>query len=452
MVDAMVNGVEDYLIEGLSFKLQPGASYVQDRRSVSYFPAGSNVYVAQTGTRVIRINLTGEGWLDPSTVRLMMTVRNTHDTRTLVPLSGGWSFFRRVRCLIGGSIVDDVDYYSRVHEMLHILTSKTNRDNDEIEGFGYRWDSDNNYGPDNVTQLNYTGIGHGSAKTVSFKPLCGLFNQSKLIPLSWSPLTLEFEVVSLATDPLLSAQAGNFGDGTYNEGNLSTTWQLEDVQIKCDLVTLDSALQNSYAEHVLSGKALPINYSTYITQFQTLANGLPMSVNVTRSVSRLKSIFFNFDGNRPTLANGDRTTYYNKEFNNFAHPMRGGFNFNNELQLSVQIGSKLFPEYPIRSASEAYYQLKKALGIHGSAFHSISPTFSQYVRDHFIVGIDTEKVLDAGFTGLSTRAGDLMVVRAQGANGNLANADFNTYANKLYIVLHTDQILEIRDVGTQVFD
>ena len=96
MVDAMVNGVEDYLIECLSFKLQPGASYVTDRRSVSYFPAGSNVYVAQTGTRVIRINLTGDGWLDPSTLRLMMTVRNTHDTRTLVPLSGGWSFFRRV--------------------------------------------------------------------------------------------------------------------------------------------------------------------------------------------------------------------------------------------------------------------------------------------------------------------------------------------------------------------
>jgi hypothetical protein len=36
MVDAMANSVEDYLIEGLSFKLSPGASYVTDRRSVSY--------------------------------------------------------------------------------------------------------------------------------------------------------------------------------------------------------------------------------------------------------------------------------------------------------------------------------------------------------------------------------------------------------------------------------
>ena len=40
----MANSVEDYLIDGLSFKLNPGASYVSDSRSVSYFPAGSNIY------------------------------------------------------------------------------------------------------------------------------------------------------------------------------------------------------------------------------------------------------------------------------------------------------------------------------------------------------------------------------------------------------------------------
>ena len=36
MVDAVVSSVEDYLVDGLSFKLNPGASYVTDRRSVSY--------------------------------------------------------------------------------------------------------------------------------------------------------------------------------------------------------------------------------------------------------------------------------------------------------------------------------------------------------------------------------------------------------------------------------
>ena len=34
MVDSMVSSIEDYLIDGLSFKLNPGASYVTDRRSV----------------------------------------------------------------------------------------------------------------------------------------------------------------------------------------------------------------------------------------------------------------------------------------------------------------------------------------------------------------------------------------------------------------------------------
>jgi hypothetical protein len=148
MVDAMANSVEDYLIEGLSFKLNPGASYVTDRRSVSFFTAGSNIYQSGSGARVARINLTGDGWLDPSTVRVVYTLTNTDATAThiLRPLSGAWSFFRRARCMVGGAILDDLDYYNRVHEQLVILTSKNNRDNDEVEGFGQRWDGDGIYG------------------------------------------------------------------------------------------------------------------------------------------------------------------------------------------------------------------------------------------------------------------------------------------------------------------
>ena len=98
--------------------------------------------------------------------------------------------------------------------------------------------------------------------------------------------------------------------------------------------------------------------------------------------------------------------------------------------------------------AETFYQLKKALGIHGSAFHSVAITAEQYRNDHFIIGVDTEKILEAGFTGSNTKAGDLMVVRGKGANANFATP----WAAQIYIILHTDQILEIRDSGTQVFD
>ena len=40
---------EDILIDNLSFKLNKGSSYITDRRSVSFWPAGSNVYKPSSG-------------------------------------------------------------------------------------------------------------------------------------------------------------------------------------------------------------------------------------------------------------------------------------------------------------------------------------------------------------------------------------------------------------------
>ena len=102
-----------------------------------------------------------------------------------------------MRCLIGGSLIDDIDYYNRVHEMMHVLTSNNNRENNDVEGFGYRWDSRSDYGgwstarvggiPSNNTASPYNEM------NVCFKPRCGLLGQSKYIPLMWCPLTFEFE-------------------------------------------------------------------------------------------------------------------------------------------------------------------------------------------------------------------------------------------------------------------
>ena len=39
-LEATTNAIEDHLIDAISFKLAPGASYVTDRRSVSFFPHG----------------------------------------------------------------------------------------------------------------------------------------------------------------------------------------------------------------------------------------------------------------------------------------------------------------------------------------------------------------------------------------------------------------------------
>ena len=73
------------------------------------------------------------------------------------------------------------------------------------------------------------------------------------------------------------------------------------------------------------------------------------------------------------------------------------------------------------------------------------------IYDHFIAGVDTEKVIEAGFTGWSTKQGDLMTIRAKAANSPADPVNFFP-ATKIYIILHTDTILEIRETGSQIFD
>ncbi len=58
MAGAIAHGIEDKRIDGLSFKMNLGASYVVDRRSVTYHPQGPNIYKTESGTKLIRILLT----------------------------------------------------------------------------------------------------------------------------------------------------------------------------------------------------------------------------------------------------------------------------------------------------------------------------------------------------------------------------------------------------------
>ena len=122
------------------------------------------------------------------------------------------------------------------------------------------------------------------------------------------------------------------------------------------------------------------------------------------------------------------------------------YDSNGEFECQVQVGAKNFPEFPIRSHAEAFYQLRKCLGKH-EQHNSFDITAHEYRCRKFVIGIDMEKVLEAGYTGLNTRSGDIMNIRFDHKDTNNAN-----YATSMHIVLTSDNILEIRDSGVQVFD
>ena len=441
-MEAVANSVDDALIDALSFKLSNSASYITDRKSVTFWPTGSNIYKTNSGTKVIRFVLTNDNWLDPSTVRVMFNlVNNDSDAnKRLRPISGAWSFFRRMRVMCQGTLIEDFDY-NRTCEMFEVLTSLHNRDNDDIENFGYRADT---LPPgENHTVNTLPGIPGQSYQTVGMKLCSGLLNQPKMLPLKYMPLTIELELVNDANDAIVTPDVNS----VFTSFNTTSDWQLENVQLKCDICNLDNSLQNNYDSHLLSGKSLPINFNTYITQSQAIT-GQDVGVSLNRAITRLKSIFVTFyqtnDTEKPT----------HKEFCDFNHPMDNAtgllYDKGYELEYQIQVGSKLFPEYPVRSLSESFAQLKKCLGILGSNFHSVSISPLQYRNNRFIIGCDTEKALQAGFTGLNTRQGDLLSVKVKAMDKSVLTA--SKMPDTMYIVLHSDQIMEISDAGVQVFD
>ena len=114
--------VDDALIGGLSYKHKPGASHVTNCRSFSYFASGGNGY-KPSGVRVMKFNLTGDQWMDPSTFRVAFQLNHpgydSIGTTYVQPLS--WNpavFFCRARIICAGVVLEVIDDFNKQSLML----------------------------------------------------------------------------------------------------------------------------------------------------------------------------------------------------------------------------------------------------------------------------------------------------------------------------------------------
>ena len=384
----------------------------------------------------------------------------------LRPLGQPHLFFKRLRVLAGGQVVEDIQDFGRNSELLASLQNELVREDNDIQGFGSRFDSLRVQAIQDLRNLDGTGattaakintavkkylpaIGAGDSKIVNFKPLCGIFNQSKFFPLKFVPIVLEFELGD-ATDGIVTSVAYNSATGfdtIYTTTDTTNLWQIQNCCIKCDIVTLDNALNNEYTAHLLAGKALPIEYSTYISQ-QSTVSGKSFAVQIIRAVSRLQKAFVTFYA-EPTNA-----LPFRKPTITFHHPMNEEteqlYNADKEISLYMQLGSKLFPEFPCNNISECFYRLKEALNLPDYHQHAISIKFENYVKNKFIFAISFEKIPDADWSGINTKAGQILMVNCKAVSD--AGIQAANIATTMYTLLEVQQILEIRDVGCTVYD
>ena len=242
----LTSGGEDHLIEGLSFKPpSETANYVLETRQVTYQAESGNRF-DPVSSRVIRFRLADHGFLEASSVNLAATLQNTGDS-TITPVGQHMSLFRRARLIASSQLVED-----RIELATASSITEHNIEQHPIA----------NYNND-----QYASLGVNKSRRLIAPTPFGVLNQSKLIPLHLvsGGLVLEFEL--------------DDADTAFDDNGV--TLEITDVKLFANLHTIDSALANAYASHLLKGNLLHLHYTSVVAS-RHLVNGTNFTMSLVR--------------------------------------------------------------------------------------------------------------------------------------------------------------------------
>ena len=471
-LESIAAAQQDVLIPGLNFKLPQGASYVSQRRMATFFPQGSNIY-SPTGTRLIRFVISdATNLLDLSTFRLAFQIVNP-EAYPLQPTGHpGQCFFQRTRIYVGGCLVEDILLANRVSGMLNLVKPADRRWSESLELFSGASES-----PQTGSWAHqfiggpYTNpvLAHG-VRTIVSPIFGGLFQTHYLLPGRF-PITIELELVNNASQCLALADyywpnAAHATDPTapqYVPQQFAQSFSMQNVRILCDVVTVDNAVQEELSRVLLSGGALPMHLTSYSTtmhnlQIQAAANQ-SWAVTLSRAFSRIKDIWITFDsdgshGHMQTESSSFLNWHGKDNYDTYGDNNYYNSAYGEGWRFQMTTGSLIFPDLPMSSAQEAWYQLSKVLGLH-SSLESVSIPPGEWLGNNFIIALDMDKMSSspgagyAAFTGQSTRnAGDTL----RFAFDNVYPKNANSTPQRMYVTLHMDLVLELRAEGCVLLD
>jgi hypothetical protein len=182
-------------------------------------------------------------------------------------------------------------------------------------------------------------------------------------------------------------------------------------------------------------------------------------VTLSRAFARVKDIYITFDSD-------NSRGVVNTEANNFiswhGKPDKNVYGASNPydadhgegFRFQLQTGAMVFPDLPITSHAEAFYQLSKSLAMQ-SHNEGVSIPPGEYLGLNFILALDLEKMYSspgAGFvrfSGLNTQgAGDTLRMTFQ--NINARSPDW--LPTRQFVTLHHDVVIELRAEGVICLD
>jgi hypothetical protein len=284
--------------------------------------------------------------------------------------------FSRLRVRVGGQQVEDVLWLNRLVGMLMKLLPANRNWSQSIEGLGGAESGPFGQGSGPTAE---SIAANGSRHVITPIHGSGLFATHYLLPVGSFPLEIELELC----DPV---QVATYGNGS----NASQQYQLTQCRLLYDTVSVDSAIQNQIAQSLLEGKPLPLHFKSWSNCYYTINSaGGSWSISSTRGFSRLASVFVTFScqarsyqATALTMCNSFQSWHGT-----------GNYNFaSDSFRAQLQIGSSLWPDRPLESHAECFYQLSKTLAMH-SSLDGVSIIPNQYKWDNFIIALDLEKAI-----------------------------------------------------------
>ena len=456
-MEALLAANEDILIPPLSLTVGAGASYIQNRRSATIF--SSQVSCSPAGVQVAKWNLASSTeFCDPGSVIISFDVNNLDAAKALYPATpGAHCLFERYQCRIASTGVEDLEHYGRTVEGFSRLMPTEKKLNDSALGFGTEQQqfaaADAVAAGDRraIEKSLWKASDHvpkaipaGTSKKVFMRlPLSGIFSsQQKYLPL-WALGSGGIEI-SLSLAPANQAvitRPFNHATGVLGAADSgSTNYSLSNLRIECDMVSIDSSLQEQYSRNMLEGGALTLHTKLWNTTQVYLppANGGSFDVSVSKSLSRVATCFQTFS-EELTAAQQAQGTLYVNNFKMFPAAQES-------CESHMTVGSKRFPEFENRSITAHFWKLISALGVAKSLPHSLSTDVDSYATTSFTVGTDLEACPLVMSSGINTTGGQELAFHARGFVGAdpAAAADV---LRRCWMLIHYEAIVEIRATG-----
>ena len=370
-MEQVTQAVNDELVASLDYELATGnTNYIQSRKSVQFFPSSLSTFTPST-SRVCRIPITpGSDFVDPESIKLAFTFRNTDGSSDMLCGSPDPScFIERIQLFANGR------HQLLRTELLHVQPTETIG---LVDGTALGGPAGGRRG---LGPAGAAGAEAGRADVSAPHRHVQLRQDAPLPPQLNLVLEIEF------ADPEMAMRAGV---------GSSLSYQIENVHLLADQVTLDSALRESFERILLSNRSLIFSFpSLHVQQSSIPAGSTSYNITVARAFTKMLGAFVTFN------KTGEN------HVSNFEYP---GEAFPNVTAATVmegqlQLGAMQFPRNSIKSIAEYHHFLAIMSGTFDSKIRNMR--LPNYDNTTFVAAFPTERVPKHPTSGLSTRSGDL---------------------------------------------